>query len=162
MGILLRHHLLNGPTDPPGYLYAEGNECISLTGGWTNSGYSYNNNAEIYPVRKEINNLYGTTADETIRGRGVGCGTVKLIDFTSYNYLYWDMMGQSAALMITPTKTNFVSSYILYKEYNSSSVRTIQTIDVRSIAGSYYIVTYSINTNGRWFRTYNMYFNTPS
>lgn len=122
-------------------LFDNGDECTDTTGGWTNTGYTYD---ALLKTPPEISDgriqLYGKAGGNT------GIGTTQSIDLAGYSKLVIDrdvistLSNYSAGqIWLLPSK-NVVSSQAKAKlEFGKSTGRTAQEIDVTNINTPVYV-----------------------
>lgn len=118
------------------WLYKDGDENESITGGWGTSGYSH-------PSRT----IAGATKQtDCMKFIGDGTlsfmlGTLSAIDLSEYSTLSIDWQGTSGSVNISCNvlDTKSLGSDIAYLEFGTASSRRIDTIDISQITGSKYI-----------------------
>ena len=122
-------------------LFDNGDECTSVTGGWTNAGYTYSSMLSAPP---EISDgriqLYGKPGGNT------GIGTAQSIDLTGYSKLVIDRnvlstnSTNSAGQMWLLLGQNVVSSQAKATlQFGSATGRAEQEIDVTNINTPVYV-----------------------
>lgn len=115
-----RHLILGGGGTNVTYLYNEGDECTSVTGGWSISGYTSNTPAS--PATKNINNMYlASTDSNSIKMLGTG----RPIDLSKYKKLCVEWRGtkvntDNIGIMVTfTTQKEMFNSYRFLSISNS-------------------------------------------
>lgn len=122
-------------------LFDNGDECVSVTGGWTNAGYTYD---ALLTTPPEISDgriqLYGKAGGNT------GIGTAQSIDLTGYSKLVIDRdvlstySAYSAGQMWLLPGQNVVSSQAKATlQFGSATGRAEQEIDVTNINTPVYV-----------------------
>ena len=122
-------------------LFDNGDECVSVTGGWTNAGYTY---SSMLPAPPEISDgriqLYGKSGGNT------GIGTAQSIDLTGYSKLVIDRdvlstnSTNSAGQIWLLRGQNVVSSQAKATlKFGSATGRAEQEIDVTNINTPVYV-----------------------
>lgn len=122
-------------------LFDNGDECAGVTGGWTNSGYTYSSMLSAPP---EISDgriqLYGKSGGNT------GIGTAQSIDLTGYSKLVIDRdvlstVGTNGAgqIWLLPGQTVVSSQAKATLQFGSATGRAEQEIDVTNINTPVYV-----------------------
>ena len=136
-----------------GLFFDNGDQCISVTGGWTNEGWEYN-----YDSNAVISSTISST-HMTVTGDYIGAsqysktsivGTVNKINIDNISKIYADIEITSAGtvyLGVTPTK-NAAESGNAANTANASVGKHTLEIDVSSLTGEYYIVLFASGTSG--------------
>lgn len=97
------------------YLFKEGDECTSITGGWQdyyNSGAKFTSTC-IYLSQNEVGNMYA--------------GTINSIDFSKYNRMYIDLESTGRVYIYTATQQG---GYIYNPAYEGTN-RKIVSFDLQ-------------------------------
>ena len=122
-------------------LFDNGDECVSVTGGWTNAGYTYD---ALLPTPPEISDgriqLYGKPGGNT------GIGTAQSIDLAGYSKLVIDRdvlstYGTYSAgyLWLLPGKNVVSSQAKATLQFGHATGRAEQEIDVTNINTPVYV-----------------------
>lgn len=122
-------------------LFDNGDECTDTTGGWTNTGYTYD---ALLTTPPEISDgriqLYGKAGGNT------GIGTTQSIDLTGYSKLVIDrdvistLSDYSAGqIWLLPSKNVVTSQAKATLQFGKSTGRTAQEIDVTNINTPVYV-----------------------
>lgn len=122
-------------------LFDNGDECVNVTGGWTNAGYTY---SSMLPAPPEISDgriqLYGKSGGNT------GIGTAQSIDLAGYSKLVIDRdvlstNGDYSAgqLWLLPGKYVVNSQAKATLQFGSATGRAEQEIDVTNINTPVYV-----------------------
>ena len=122
-------------------LFDNGDECVSVTGGWTNTGYTYD---DLLPTPPEISDgriqLYGKPGGNT------GIGTAQSIDLTGYSKLVIDRdvlstysTYSAGYLWLMPSKNVVPSQAKAALQFGSAKGRAEQEIDVTNINTPVYV-----------------------
>lgn len=122
-------------------LFDNGDECVSVTGGWTNAGYTY---SSMLPTPPEISDgriqLYGKSGGNT------GIGTAQSIDLTGYSKLVIDRdvlstnsTNSAGQLWLLPGKNVVNSQAKATLRFGSATGRAEQEIDVTNINTPVYV-----------------------
>ena len=117
------------------YLYKNGDECISLTGGWDTSGYTWGTTA-LQGATKKSDSMVIQGIYNSYRG---GIGTVGKVNLSAYSTLkavgYTDSNSISAVYVLT-TK-NAATGQVTYANFSTSETEI--SVDLQSVQGDYYI-----------------------
>ena len=124
-------------------LFDNGDECVSVTGGWTNAGYTY---SSLLPAPPEISDgriqLYGKSGGNT------GIGTAQSIDLTGYSKLVIDRdvlstnsTNNAGQLWLLPGKNVVNSQAKATLQFGSATGRAEQEIVVTNINTPVYVFT---------------------
>lgn len=129
------------------YLFNDGDTCVDITGGWTNSGYSYSGTVD-GSTYKYTNTA--PTVGNTIKV-SVGAelkvaiaGTANKINLTDTKTVAVDVesvVGQ--AFVIVTTSKALESNYAVRKALTASSAGTTVNLDVSTLSGNYYIAVFT-------------------
>ena len=122
-------------------LFDNGDECVSVTGGWTNAGYTYD---ALLPTPPEISDgriqLYGKPGGNT------GIGTAQSIDLTGYSKLVIDRdvlstysAYSAGQIWLMPGKNVVNSQAKATLQFGSATGRAEQEINVTNINTPVYI-----------------------
>ena len=122
-------------------LFDNGDECAGVTGGWTNTGYTYD---ALLTTPPEISNgriqLYGKSGGNT------GIGTAQSIDLTGYSKLVIDRdvlstFGSYSAgqIWLLPSKNVVTSQAKATLQFGHATGRAEQEIDVTNINTPVYV-----------------------
>ena len=122
-------------------LFDNGDECTDTTGGWTNTGYTFD---ALLTTPPEISDgriqLYGKTGGNT------GIGTAQSIDLTGYNKLVIDRdvistlsAYNAGQIWLLPSKNVVSSQAKATLQFGNSIGRSVQEIDVSNINTSIYV-----------------------
>ena len=122
-------------------LFDNGDECVSVTGGWTNAGYTY---SSMLPTPPEISDgriqLYGKPGGNT------GIGTAQSIDLTGYsklvidrNVLSTNSTNAAGQLWLLPGQNVVSSQAKATLKFGSATGRAEQEIDVTNINTPVYV-----------------------
>lgn len=124
------------------YLYNLGDECVDVTGGWTNQDYKYTaDGVEINcdPAEKREDNIYFWLSFYGLKA--IGFGTSNQIDFTGYSKLKVDWYRRIGnlhpSIFVSTTKNTNWSKYV--GGGNTPTTRSISELDVSDISGNYYV-----------------------
>lgn len=132
---------------PKTYLYSNGNQFSSVTGGWGSSGYSGGNSTGSIVVNgcsigSSSISFKGVQGSSTCLG-----GTLGAVDLTRYSKLYIDMQctGFSQASYVGVASSKYFtvwefSNAIAKYRVGGNFARTTIAIDVSSISGYCYIM----------------------
>lgn len=145
------------------YLYNEGDECTSVTGGYTLREF-YNGSSSYATLTKNASSLYFTTVIRSEVWRKRGFATSNKLDFSKYSKLYVEYsssstltgggsggmgVGVSVASTLTDTKEGSVLGgnigLIGISKDAGANVNTtgsIASLDISSITESAYLVVY--------------------
>lgn len=117
------------------YLYKNGDECISLTGGWDTSGYTWGTTA-FQGATKKSDSMVIQGIYDSYRG---GIGTVGKVNLSAYSTLkavgYADSNSISTVYVLT-TK-NAETGQVTYANFSTSETEI--SVDLQSVQGDYYI-----------------------
>lgn len=122
-------------------LFDNGDECTDTTGGWTNTGYTYD---ALLTTPPEISDgriqLYGKAEGNT------GIGTTQSIDLTGYSKLVIDRdvistlsSYNAGQIWLLPSKNVVTSQAKATLQFGESTGRTAQEIDVTNINTPVYV-----------------------
>lgn len=122
-------------------LFDNGDECVSVTGGWTNAGYTY---SSMLPAPPEISDgriqLYGKSGGNT------GIGTAQSIDLTGYSKLVIDRdvlstnsTNSAGQIWLLPGQNVVSSQAKATLQFGSATGRAEQEIDVTNINTPVYV-----------------------
>lgn len=122
-------------------LFDNGDECTDTTGGWTNTGYTYDT---LLPAPPEISNgriqLYGKSGGNT------GIGTAQSIDLIGYSKLVIDRdvlstngTNSAGQLWLLPGQNVVNSQAKATLQFGSATGRAEQEIDVTNINTPVYV-----------------------
>lgn len=122
-------------------LFDNGDECVSVTGGWTNAGYTY---SSMLPTPPEISDgriqLYGKPGGNT------GIGTAQSIDLTGYSKLVIDRdvlstnsTNSAGQIWLLPGQNVVSSQAKATLQFGSATGRAEQEIDVTNINTPVYV-----------------------
>lgn len=122
-------------------LFDNGDECTDTTGGWTNTGYTYD---ALLTTPPEISDgriqLYGKAGGNT------GIGTTQSIDLTGYSKLVIDRdvistlsSYNAGQIWLLPSKNVVTSQAKATLQFGKSTGRTAQEIDVTNINTPVYV-----------------------
>ncbi|MDF2857964.1 MAG: hypothetical protein K0Q87_3815 [Neobacillus sp.] len=133
------------------YLYYEGEERTTVTGGWLNRVYATYGDSGSYT--KNTNSIYIVASTSLSRGE-TGICTQNRIDLTEYNTLYicvlsgyegyYSMTRYDWAGYCVPVITNTYNSGNIWddpvkQELNACRIIGVNVIDIASLSGSYYV-----------------------
>lgn len=124
------------------YIYKRGYIDTTLTGGLTNSGYTYSSQA-LTPATYNADNIYISS--------NTCAGTSNAIDLTDYSTIYFTSRSANPSnlihpwLAIAPTKN--LSGYAI-RILSDSSVEKTLSADISSLNGYYYIAALSSSGDG--------------
>lgn len=132
-------------------LFDNGDECVSVTGGWTNAGYTY---SSMLPEPPEISDgriqLYGKPGGNT------GIGTAQSIDLTGYSKLVIDRdvlstysTNNAGQLWLLPGKNVVNSQAKATLQFGRATGRAEQEIDVTNINTPVYVFA-SVGGNAQY------------
>lgn len=132
-------------------LFDNGDECTDTTGGWTNTGYTYD---ALLTTPPEISDgriqLYGKSGGNT------GIGTIQSIDLTGYSKLVIDrdvvstLSNYNAGqIWLLPSKNVVSSQAKATLQFGKSTGRTAQEIDVTNINTPVYVFA-SVGGNAQY------------
>lgn len=120
------------------YLYNAGDECESITGGWSADGYSYNNGATVKAGTLGISSMtLDRSADDSIHV----LGTSDMIDLTNKNTLYIEVTEVTKItawpnVTVSRTKTNWADDGYFILQHSLTATGVIAT-DISSISSGY-------------------------
>lgn len=130
------------------YIYNAGDECNDITGGWTSSGYTWNNGSTSITIKAPTKNADNILFAGTAGGSGnlPGIGTANAIDLTNVSILEVDVNviatssnGSSTFYLAVMSTKNFSSGLVASVDGgNGTGEKTLQ-LDVSKLSGSYYI-----------------------
>ena len=130
------------------YIYNAGDECNDITGGWTSSGYTWNNGSTSITIKSPTKNADNILFTGTAGGSGnlPGIGTENAIDLTNVSILEVDVNviatssnGSSTFYLAVMSTKNFSSEFVAsVGGGNGTGEKTLQ-LDVSKLSGSYYI-----------------------
>ena len=132
-------------------LFDNGDECAGVTGGWTNTGYTYD---ALLTTPPEISDgriqLYGKSGGNT------GIGTTQSIDLTGYSKLVIDrdvistLSNYNAGqIWLLPSKNVVSSQAKATLQFGKSTGRTAQEIDIANINTPVYVFV-SVGGNAQY------------
>lgn len=132
-------------------LFDNGDECVSVTGGWTTTGYTYD---ALLPEPPEISDgriqLYGKAGGNT------GIGTAQSIDLTGYSKLVIDRdvistfgTNNAGQLWLLPGKNVVNSQAKATLQFGRATGRAEQEIDVTNINTPVYVFA-SVGGNAQY------------
>lgn len=132
-------------------LFDNGDECTDTTGGWTNTGYTYD---ALLATPPEISDgriqLYGKN------GGNVGIGTTQSIDLTGYSKLVIDRdvistfsNYNAGQIWLLPSKNVVLSQAKATLQFGSATGRAEQEIDVTNINTPVYVFA-SVGGNAQY------------
>jgi hypothetical protein len=134
------------------YLFNGGDTCDGITGGWTNSGYSYTGTVD--GSSKTYTNV-SPTIGETIKvsvGKEIKvaiAGTVNKIDLTDVKTIIVDIDSVVGQAFVRVCSTKAVNSDPKASLSLGSAVSgTTSKLDVSSLSGSYYIAIFTYGSTG--------------
>ena len=146
----------------PLYIYKSGDLCTTVSGGWSYSGYRYDDNS---PAKGSstgstyIQAKYGDP-DDDVTPSWEGCnGTQKTVNFAGAKKLYIDGYTTAAAStskVYVTTKKNYLLDGVVAQKYLPTSRSTI-SIDVSSLSGKYYVVFGASYSKQATSKVYNMW-----
>ena len=130
------------------YIYNAGDEYNDITGGWTSSGYTWDNGSTSFaiksPTKNADNMLFTGTAGSS--GTLPGIGTENAIDLSNVSILEVDVNviatssdGSSTFYLAVMRTKNFSAGLVAHVGGgNGTGEKTLQ-LDVSKLSGSYYI-----------------------
>lgn len=129
------------------FLFNEGDTCDDITGGWSNSGYTYTGtvggaSTSYTKVAPTVGNTIKVSVGAELKV--AIAGTENKIDLTDTNTVALDVesvVGQAFAI-VTKSKA-LGSDYAVIKALTASSAGTTVNLDVSSLSGSYYIAVFT-------------------
>lgn len=113
------------------YLFNQGDECTSITGGWSSSGYSFSGYA--------LQNMYVNGNVLVIDRNGdyiAGGGTQSPIDLTNVDTLKLDVSAFSGSILAVGFTESKAVSFVAELEVNGTG---IFTMDTSNLSGNYYL-----------------------
>lgn len=142
------------------YLYKSGDLCTSLTGGWDDEGYRYDDNSPAGDASHTSTYLQCMGRWTESQASHEGCnGTQKAISLKAATTLYADCYTTSATThsrLYVSTKQNYLMDGLVASKYLPETRSTI-SINVSSLTGSYYICFGASFLNKATSRVYNMW-----
>lgn len=124
------------------YIYNRGYINTALTGGLTNSGYTYASDA-LTPATYNAENIYISTNN--------CAGTSNAIDLTNYSTIYYVSRSQSTSNLKNPwlgvASSKNLSNYA-FRIFPDSTTEIIRSADISNLTGSYYIAAISSSSDG--------------
>ena len=129
------------------YLFNSGDECVSVTGGWSGTDYKYVSGISTYPGTVESTYLQSIAYGK----RGV-MGTKKNIDLSNFETLFVNgrtTYAGSVSAVFVSTKKDDLLNYVAARGNlaESSSVQTT-SIDIKKLSGKFYICFGSRHNEG--------------
>lgn len=128
------------------WLYRDGDECEDVTGGWTNSGYTYNGSAN-QAVTKYSDSMYATTHI----GDSLTAGIVNPVDVTNYSTLFAEVMRTDSSNLFQPwigiASDKSLSDKLVTPSVSSANVKETLSIDITSLTGNKYVAFVHSNAN---------------
>lgn len=129
------------------FLFNEGDTCDDITGGWSNSGYTYTGtvsgaSTSYTKVAPTVGNTIKVSVGAELKV--AIAGTANKIDLTDAKTVAVDVesvVGQ--AFVIVTTSKTLESNYAVRKALTASSAGTTVNLDVSSLSGSYYIAVFT-------------------
>lgn len=126
------------------YLFNNGDECTSLTGGWVsdgNDGYTYSNKSPAISIQDGMIKLYGTS------NKNSAIGTNNTINLTEYTKMYidWEVLSSyssttsAAKLWAVPSKNIVASQAKVNHDSGAAGARRTDGISLASVNTSLYI-----------------------
>lgn len=126
-------------------LYWDGDECTDVTGGWTNSGYTYGGNSN-GAITKNSNSMYATTHS----GNSIAAGIVNAVDVTNYSTLFAEVMRTDSANLYQPWvgigSNKSLSDKLVTPYTSAANVKETLSIDITSLTGNKYVAF--VHSNG--------------
>lgn len=123
------------------YIYRRGYIDQTLTGGLTNSGYTYGN--ALTPATYNADNIY-ISSDNC-------AGTSQAIDLTNYSTIYYVSRSDNPSNLTQPwlgvASSKNLSSYLI-RISPDSTTESIKSADISNLTGNYYIAAMSSSGNG--------------
>ena len=124
------------------YIYNRGYINTTLTGGLTNSGYTYASTA-LTPATYNAENIYISSNN--------CAGTSNAIDLTNYSTIYYVSRSQSTSTIRNPwlgvSSSKNLSNYSI-RIFPDSTTEIIRSADISNLTGSYYIAAISSSGDG--------------
>lgn len=129
------------------YLFNEGDTCDDITGGWSNSGYSYSGTVDgsSYTYTK-VSPTIGDTIKVSVGAelKVSIAGTAKMIDLTDVKTVAVDVESVVGQAFVNVTTSKALgSNYAVQKVLTASSAGTTVNLDVSSLSGSYYVAVFT-------------------
>ncbi len=141
------------------YLYKSGNQCTSVSGGWSDAGYSFEESGDASGGSVESTHLlavHGSSDD----GAYNGCiGTQKTIKLTDAKTLFVDgvtTQAYASSSVYVTTRKSLLISAAAAKKYLPETRSTIN-IDVSKVTGSHYICFGASRSAKATSKVYNMW-----
>ena len=124
------------------YIYRRGYINTALTGGLTNSGYTYSSQA-LSPATYNADNIYISS--------NMCAGTSQAIDLTDYNTIYYVSRSDNPSNLTHPwlgvASSKNLSGYVT-RIFPDSTTESIKSADISNLTGNYYIAAMSSSSNG--------------
>lgn len=142
------------------YLYKSGDQCKSLTGGWSDNDYRYDDNSpanggtvQSSYLQAKYNNTYNVHYEGWI-------GTINTVNLTGKNKLCIDGVttaAQTTSRVYVTTKKYYLLDGVVANKYLPTTRSTI-SIDISKITGKHYIGFGASHAGEATSRVYNMWF----
>ena len=124
------------------YIYRRGYINTALTGGLTNSGYTYSSQA-LTPATYNTDNIYISSNN--------CAGTSQAIDLTDYSTIYYVSRSDNPSNLTQPwlgvASSKNLSSYLV-RILPDSATESIKSADISNLNGNYYIAAMSSSSTG--------------
>lgn len=139
------------------YLYKEGNECTTVSGGWGSaSGGTYEGESTgTISYKKESNRINIRIVANSLTGHAYSIYNNKVIDFTPFNYVYMDadighndQWDRGYLYVVNSSKNSTYASYTL--KASTDLERQIFTFDVSAAGTGYIRLNPNTVINGRY------------
>lgn len=124
------------------YLYKEGDDCASITGGYSVTWRDSRGNGSLTNIDNCLKLYY---VDDSVSATAMSCGSNKQIDLTSYNNLHIEYESNGFGDLIFGVADNTNSTGVNVANIsckNATSFKTIGTVNISNINSSKYIKWY--------------------
>lgn len=144
------------------YLFNNGDQCASLTGGWVsdgNDGYTYSNKSPAISIQDGMIKLYGTSDKNSAIGTN---NTINLAEYTKM-YIDWEVLSSyssttsAARLWAVPSKNIIASQAKVNCNSGAAGARRTDEISLASVNTSLYIALTCGGTTSYKINIYSIY-----
>ena len=116
------------------YIYHQGNECVTLTGGWSADGYTIYSDIPVNGTVQKLSDSIVLTVNDTSSRAGVIIGTNNSLDMTNYNNVtvayVWGGSENTLTLDITDISSGYIS--LMIDDYVYASGHDVRFMVTRS------------------------------
>lgn len=116
------------------WLYKNGDQCVDVTGGWSNSNY-VNGGVAYNPPTFAADNMQYTA----ISSKGTGVGTVNPINFKGKTTLHLEALAEAGLMYCSIVSTKNYTTPLTYIQLTTNNTKTEYTLDVSAIETDAYI-----------------------